>query len=174
MGTPVTADTITDRQIAELRGKLLEESSGQMTNDTDSCGIALRDPKTYPEHLQGSASIMRNIERTRCAEILNARELIAERNGKIMTKSHAYNRHDPSANQPIRGCSASMPLLSGYLPQAAFRFAGLYVERSDHRPMVVGGRRRVRAARVVRDRQQESTGGELIQGFAFPARALPS
>ena len=69
----LTADTITDEQICKLRDDLLKESLNQMTNDTDACGMALRDIKSYPGHLQCAASIMRDIGRTRCAEILNAR-----------------------------------------------------------------------------------------------------
>ena len=70
----LTADTITDEQIRKLRDDLLKESLNQMTDDTDACGMALRDPKSYPGHLQDTASIMRSIGRARCAEILNARD----------------------------------------------------------------------------------------------------
>jgi hypothetical protein len=69
----LTADTITDEQICKLRDSLLKESSNQMTNDTDACGMALRDPQSYPVHLRDTASILRGLGRARCAEILNAR-----------------------------------------------------------------------------------------------------
>ncbi len=69
----LTADTITDEQIRKLRDDLLKESLNQLTNDTDACGMALRDPKSYPGHLQKTASILRSIGRGRCASILNAR-----------------------------------------------------------------------------------------------------
>lgn len=69
----LTADTITDEQIRKLRDDLLKESLNQLTNDTDACGMALRDPQSYPCHLQETASILRGIGRALCAEILNSR-----------------------------------------------------------------------------------------------------
>lgn len=68
----LTADTITDEQIRKLRDDLFKESSNQMTDDTDACGMALCGPKSYPDHLKETASIMRSIGRARCAELLNA------------------------------------------------------------------------------------------------------
>jgi hypothetical protein len=70
----LSADTITDAQIRKLRDDLFSESSNQMTDDTDACGMALRDPQSYPSRLAETASIMRSIGRARCAEILNARD----------------------------------------------------------------------------------------------------
>lgn len=69
----LTADTITEEQIRKLRDGLFKESLHQMTNDTDACGMALRDPQLYPDHLQKNASILKALGRARCAEILNIR-----------------------------------------------------------------------------------------------------
>jgi hypothetical protein len=74
IGEFVTSDTITDEQIRELRNELLKESFNQMTDDSDACGMALRDLKMYPQHLQYTASIIKDISRTRCAKILNTRK----------------------------------------------------------------------------------------------------
>ena len=61
----LTIDTITDEQIRGLRDDLLKESSNQMTDDTDACGMALRDPQSY--------SVLRDLGRARCVEIFNSR-----------------------------------------------------------------------------------------------------
>ncbi len=67
----LTADTITDKQIRELREALFKESGNQMTDDTDETGMALQDPLSFPKHLRESAMIIRNLARARCAEIIN-------------------------------------------------------------------------------------------------------
>lgn len=63
----LTAATITDVQIRELREKLLQESGNRLNDDTDACGMALW-PESSPIH-----AFHRNEARARLAEILNVR-----------------------------------------------------------------------------------------------------
>lgn len=69
----LTADTITDEQIRELREQLLRESDNQFTCDTDSCGMALKNLEAFPEHVRDTARVVRRLERERCADVFNAR-----------------------------------------------------------------------------------------------------
>lgn len=67
----MTAETITDEQIRELRSRLLRQSDNQMTNDTDMCAMALWDPDRPPAHLREDARILKQLGREHCAEIYN-------------------------------------------------------------------------------------------------------
>lgn len=69
----LTAKSITDEQIRELRVTLIRESDNQFTSDTDATGMALYDLDRYPPHLREDARIIKGIARERCAEIINAR-----------------------------------------------------------------------------------------------------
>lgn len=69
-----TSLPITDEQIRSLRERLLRASGNQMTGDIDSCETALRDPESYPPHLRGLATFVRDAERVRCAELLHHEE----------------------------------------------------------------------------------------------------
>lgn len=69
----VTAETITDEQIRELRSELLGESNNQFTSETDATGMALYDLDKFPPHLRKDALIVRDIAREQCAAAWNAR-----------------------------------------------------------------------------------------------------
>ena len=69
----VTADTITDAQIRDLRALLLKESGNQCTSDTEATGMALSDPDQCPPPLRGDAKIIKAIAREHCAALWNAR-----------------------------------------------------------------------------------------------------
>jgi hypothetical protein len=69
----LTAKSITDQQIRELRATLLRESGNQFTSETDATGMALYDLDKYPPHLREDARIIKDIAREHCVEIINAR-----------------------------------------------------------------------------------------------------
>jgi hypothetical protein len=69
----LTAKSITDDQIRELRATLLRESGNQLTSETDATGMALCDLDKYPPHLREDAQIIKDIARERCVEIINDR-----------------------------------------------------------------------------------------------------
>ena len=68
MSAPLTADTITDEQIRELRSRARREED-MLT--VAICNIAI-DPRKW--ELIGNND--RDVARARCAEILNARSII--------------------------------------------------------------------------------------------------
>lgn len=74
MNEVVTAATVTDAQIRELRETLFRESGNQMTDDTDATGMALTDPSDPRfSGVRDVAEWTREYGRARCAEILNVR-----------------------------------------------------------------------------------------------------
>lgn len=71
----LTAKSITDEQIRELRETLLRESGNQFNSDTDATGMALYDLDKFPPHLREDAQIIKDLARERCCKIIYARGL---------------------------------------------------------------------------------------------------
>jgi hypothetical protein len=81
----ITADTITDEQIRELRMRLVEENERRASPDwqiVNTCTVALWAPMSTSDHMfllqpyraqRQKADQQRAEARARCAEILNAR-----------------------------------------------------------------------------------------------------
>jgi len=78
----ITADTITDEQIRELRKQLKRENKGfdePLTDgDIHTCTVALTDRRAMAYMLDGVAAGVR-AARARCAEIFNARYTTSKR-----------------------------------------------------------------------------------------------